>query len=392
MALGKIVFIHPFLLPYHYPRLNALDEECQKAGISLYNIQLAGSVKIYRSLIEQLHGHFNNRCLFAEQDFSTIPSQAMQPVVIETLEKIRPDVVFLYGYSLDIMRHVKSWAPKNNVASVLISDSNYADQKRYWPFELLKSLLVSRFESAFVGGTSSSLYLQSLRFPEVKIAVGYDVIDNDFFRSRNTANKENISQIREKWNLPEKYFLFVGRMIKEKNLMGLLKAYASYIDSLELDPWDLVLCGDGPEEMELRNYAQGLNEKYPKHVMFCGVVKQPELIDYYSAASCLVLPSMSESWGLVVNEALACGLPVIASERCGCAMDLVSNDVNGWQFNPEDINELTARMLQMHHLDEQARTEMGQRGEEIISKWDLKRFCSGALESAKIALDHLPSR
>jgi glycosyltransferase involved in cell wall biosynthesis len=115
-------------------------------------------------------------------------------------------------------------------------------------------------------------------------------------------------------------------------------------------------------------------------------------MDYYSAASCLVLPSISESWGLVVNEALACGLPVIASKRCGCAMDLVINDVNGWQIDPENINELTARMLQMHKLDDQARMEMGQRGEEIISKWGLERFCSGALESAKIALEHLPSR
>jgi 1,2-diacylglycerol 3-alpha-glucosyltransferase len=392
MALRKIVFVHPFLLPYHYPRLNALDKECQKVGILLYNIQLAGSVKIYDSLIEQLHGHFNNRCLFAEQDFSTIPPQAMQPAVLKTLEEIRPDVVFLYGYSLSIMRYIKSWAKNNNVASVLISDSNYADQKRYWPLELLKSLLVSRFEAAFVGGTSSSLYIQSLRFPKQNIVLGYDVIDNEFFQNRNMVNNKNISQVREKWNLPEKYFLFVGRMIKEKNLMRLLKAYASYVDSAGSNPWDLVLCGDGPEEAELHNYVQESDESLRKHIRFCGVVKQPELIDYYSAASCLLLPSISESWGLVVNEALACGLPVIASQRCGCAMDLVVNDVNGWQVDPEDTQELTGRLLQMYHLDERARLEMGRHGEEIISKWGLKRFCSGALESAQIALDYLPSR
>jgi glycosyltransferase involved in cell wall biosynthesis len=321
-----------------------------------------------------------------------VPPQDMQAATLKALEEIKPEVVYLYGYSLDIMRRVLAWAKKNHVASVLISDSNYADQKRVWPMEFLKSLIVSRFEAAFVGGTSSSLYLQTLRFREEKIAVGYDVVDNAYFRSRSVANKENITQIRRKWDLPQKYFLFVGRMIKEKNLMVLLSAYARYLDSVSSTPWDLVFCGDGPELAEVQAYIKGASELFQKHVKLCGMVKQPYLIDYYSAASCLLLPSISESWGLVVNESLACGLPVIASQRCGCAVDLVKNDYNGWQINPEDANELMARMLQVHHLEDQARMEMGKHGEEIISKWDLDRFCSGALESARIALAHLPSR
>ena len=73
-------------------------------------------------------------------------------------------------------------------------------------------------------------------------------------------------------------------------------------------------------------------------------------------------------------------------------MDLVVNDVNGWQINPEDTQDLTTRLLQMYRLDESVRLEMGRRGEEIVSNWGLKRFCSGALESAKLALDHMHSR
>lgn len=392
MTLKKILFVHPFLLHYHYPRLAALAQECQKAGISLHNIQLAGTIKTYDSLIDRLPANFDTRCLFPGQDLFKIPARVMRASVKKVLEDVRPDVVFLYGYSLGIMRWIKFWAERNKVASVVISDSNYTDRIRYWPFEVLKSLFISRLDAAFVGGKSSSLYLQGLGLPDARIVAGYDVVDNAAIQSINKDNKKNILQIRQRWDLPERYFLFVGRMVKCKNVSGLLRSFEVYVRSVEFHPWDLVLCGDGPDEMEFRELANSFPEQVKEHIQFRGLVKQPELIDFFSGASCLILPSTKyESWGLVVNEALVCGLPVIISNRCGCAMDLVADDVNGWQFNPEDTNELTMRMLQMHYLAREARLDMGRRGEEIIAPWGLDRFCSSTLECAQIALDHLHS-
>lgn len=390
MGLKKIVFIHPFLLHYHYPRLTALADECRKIGISLYNVQLAGSVGTYHSLIERMSGNFDNQCLFPEQDLASIPHGAMKTMLDKTLEKIKPEVAYLYGYYSRAMRWAKFWTERNHVASVLISDSNYSDKFRFAPFERLKSRFVSRFDAAFVGGSSSRLYLQYLGFPQNRICAGYDVIDNDTFRNRNLRNKEDIVRTRLKWNLPEQHFLFVGRLVDSKNVRGLLGAYADYVLSIGSDPWDLVVCGDGAEERNLRDYAATLSPHVMEHVRFAGLVKQPDLIDYFSTASCFILPSKKyESWGLVVNEAMACGLPVLVSDRCGCASDLVVNGLNGYRINPDNDGELSDRMVQMHFLEFEARREMGRRGEEIISHWNLDRFCSGALESAEVAMRNL---
>jgi glycosyltransferase involved in cell wall biosynthesis len=115
------------------------------------------------------------------------------------------------------------------------------------------------------------------------------------------------------------------------------------------------------------------------------LIKQPDLIDFYSCASCFVLASTSESWGLVINEAMACGLPTIASRKVGCSADLIKDGLTGWLFDPYNINELACLMLKIHKLDNSARTDMGARGEQLIFEWGLERFVQGALESAQIA-------
>ncbi len=387
--LKSIVFIHPFMLHFHYPRLAALAGECERSGIHVRNIQLAGQIETYRTLLDHPTADIQNICLFPDADLLSIPDGRMRTALGKALQDARPDVIFLYGYSLGIMRWATSWAEHAGVATVLISDSNYTDTRRYWLLEFLKSLFISRLDAGFVGGYSSSLYLQHLGLPENRIVAGYDVVNNDLFRMRNRENHERLPQIRERLRLPEKYFLFVGRMVGCKNILGLLRAYSAYATAVTHCPWDLVLCGDGPEEGTFRQYVKGLPEEIRCHISFRGLVRQPELIDFFSAASCLVLPSTkNESWGLVVNEALACGLPVIVSDRCGCAADLVKNDINGWQFSPLDWRELTARMLQMDQAGAAERERMGRHSEEIISKWGLDRFSSGAMKSARIALEH----
>jgi 1,2-diacylglycerol 3-alpha-glucosyltransferase len=394
MKLERIVFVHPFLLHYHFPRLQVLAEDCCESDVALYSIELASYVNTYRSFFEEAERKFDHITLFPEQSFESIPENGMWASLENKLKEIRPNVAFIYGYSCGIMRRVKSWAESNKVAIVLISDSNEFDKRRYRLFEFLKSLFVSRIDAAFVGGTSSSLYLQKLKIPKERIVFGYDVVDNVAFCQQAQRNKRALAQILQKWDLPENYFLYVGRMIKEKNVRGLLDAYMEYARSVgkEVVPWSLVLCGNGPQEEELRQYTEATSDQSGKSILFYGLVKQPDIIDFYSGATCLVLPSISESWGLVVNEAMACGLPVIASKQVGCTADLVKDGVTGWLFDPHDTNALTRLMLNIHRAGSSARIEMGMRAERLIAEWGLAKFSQGALASARIAVRHRQQR
>lgn len=390
MKFRRLVFIQITLGHYHYPRMQTLNSYCRAAGVSLYNIEIASYTTVYHWILENNREGFNNITLFPGQVLEEIPAKKMWPALKNKLEELKPDVVFMVGYSLSVIRRAKLWADENKVATVIISDSNEFDKKRYRIFEFLKSLLISRFDAAFVAGTSASKYMQKLGIPEERITYGCDVIDTTFFSDRASENKKNSSCVREKWNLPEHYFLVVTRLAKEKNLQRLLAAYKEYVIRFggELDPWKLIICGTGPEEEHLRGQIMDMPEQIRKKIFLYGYVKQPDIIDFYSCASCLVLPSWCETWGLVVNEAMACSLPVIISNKAGCSFDLVRNDFNGWVFDPFNVSELTSLMTKLTRLNESARAEMGLRGREIISTWGLDRYCQGVMESARIAYDH----
>lgn len=390
MKPERIVFIHPFLLHYHLPRLQAFAEECRSAGIAFWNIELASYIDTYRSFVKDVERRFDNTVLFPGKSFARVPAGAMWTALEAKLEELQPDVIFTYGYSLAIMRRARAWAQGKGTAAVLISDSNRVDRQRYRLFELLKSRFVSRYDAAFVGGASSSLYLQTLGLPGDRIVPGYDVIDVEAFCSRCDDARGIRAHVLSRWALPGAYFLFVGRLVQEKNLGRLVDAYAAYDSSIgdDTEPWSLAICGSGPEEDRLRCRVDVLPRQIRKKILLFGLVRQPEIVDFYACASCLVLPSTSESWGLVVNEAMACGLPVLASRRAGCAADLVQNGETGWLFEPDRTAELTRLMLHIHRLDEPTRLAVGLRGQRLISEWGLARFCRGALQSSQIAIEH----
>jgi len=111
---------------------------------------------------------------------------------------------------------------------------------------------------------------------------------------------------------------------------------------------------------------------------------------YYSMASVFVCPSVSEPWGLVINEALASGLPVLVSTGCGAARSLVKDGNNGWTFPPGNEDALASLMLRISALLPGELQEMGDRSRNIIGNWSLDRFADGAL-SALTLPKHQPA-
>lgn len=195
------------------------------------------------------------------------------------------------------------------------------------------------YDAAFAAGERAAAYLQMMGFPREKIWTGYDVVDNQAFAAGAAVARQDAAALRLRLNIPEKFFLFVGRFAPEKNLPRLVEAYASYRHAAGTDAWGLVLVGGGPEERLLRRRVEAI-----PGVVFAGSHRSDELGLYYGLASCLILPSVSETWGLVVNEAMAAGLPVIVSHRCGCVAELVRPGFNGYVVDPLDVDGMARTM------------------------------------------------
>ena len=146
------------------------------------------------------------------------------------------------------------------------------------------------------------------------------------------------------------------------------------------DAWDLTLSGSGPLEAQLRDQvaAAGLAGR----VEFAGFRQYPDLPDCYARAGALVLPSWSDQWGLVVNEAMAAGLPVLVSENCGCAPDLVRAGVNGWTFAPHDRAALEAGLARVAKLSAAEWEAMGRASRELIAAYSPEAFAQALGQAA----------
>lgn len=374
---------------YHPPRLMNLAKSCQLEGFEFDNIELSGSLSTYPWFQTATHGEFSNISLFPNQQLENIPAEEMWSKLRTTLERIKPTVVILMGYSLKIMRQAQEWCKHNRIATVLISDSNYFDKKRYLPFEFIKYLFVHKMDAAFVAGQTGRAYIMKLGIPQERIAFGCDVVDVQAISKQAGLNRERMEQIRQKWNLPENYFLFVGRLVPEKNVLGLLEAFEKYLrDDKSGNACHLVICGAGIEQEKIERYLNTFPVEDRARIHLYGFIGPNDIVDFFSGASTFILPSISEPWGLVVNEAMACSLPVIVSNRSGSAYNLVQEGENGWIVDPLDPGMMTRVMNEAANLDPQQRAAYGDKSRTLINDWDLDRYSKGVIESSKMAIAH----
>jgi glycosyltransferase involved in cell wall biosynthesis len=123
-----------------------------------------------------------------------------------------------------------------------------------------------------------------------------------------------------------------------------------------------------------------------------GFIQYEALPSYYGLAGAFVHASTSEQWGLVVNEAMASGLPVLVSERCGCAPDLVEDGINGSTFDPHDVEELAGLMQRVAAMTDQRRLAMGRAGQRIVADWGPERFADGLMRAVQVAMRRPPPK
>jgi 1,2-diacylglycerol 3-alpha-glucosyltransferase len=333
-----ICCLEPVLAPYSIPRFRAL--QALRPDYSVRVMALGATERMREWTVRKQDLGFEYLEAVPGETVENIGPSVLAARVRQWLDDCDPQAVVITGYYYPAMRAAAQWACRHGRASIYMGDSQWVDRPRIAIREWLKGWWVRRhYDSAFVAGERAATYLTGMGFPRERIWTGYDVVDNHTIASGAAAARDEASKLRLRLGLPDRFFLFVGRFSGEKNLPRLLEAYAGYRQAAGSQAWGLVMVGRGPQDDLLQRQAQGVDG-----VVFAGFQQSEQLPAYYGLASCLVLPSVSETWGLVVNEALAAGLPVLVSHRCGCVPELVRSGWNGYLCDPLDIAGMARSM------------------------------------------------
>jgi len=241
--------------------------------------------------------------------------------------------------------------------------------------------LLRRFDAFLSVGTRNSEYLRSYGVCPDRIFSAPHCVDNDFFRSSAECARSDFIELRDQFAIPRytTTFLFVGKFLPRKRPLDFLSA----LDRLKHTGervWGL-LVGSGPLEKEMREHAA----LHDTPCSFAGFLNQHQIGAAYALADVLVLPSNAEeTWGLVVNEGMACGVPAILSDGVGCAPDLITEGKTGFTYPDGNLEELTDRMKRLVR-DRTLRFEMSRRAQIHIERFSLGAACEGIL----LALDSL---
>src|SRR5262249_24131879 len=371
-----VVFHH--IGPYHHARLNAAAETLSVTGIEW-------SAKGYDAWgAPDIPARYHKVSLFSEATDRYPGKAKLRQAFHWALEQAKPDVVAVNGWNNFGSLVAANCCVRWGIPMVVMSESARQDEPRTWWKETIKRRIVGLYSAALVGGQPHVEYLVELGMPRERIFTGYDVVDNDYFGRRTAEIRNSKFEIRKKYCLPENYFLASARFIPKKNLPRLIRAYSEYRQRSEIagnTPWDLVLLGDGPLWETLNSQLSTLNLQ--AHVHLPGFKQYDELPVYYALAKTFVHASTTEQWGLVVNEAVASGLPVIVSDRCGCVPEMVNG--NGFTFGPFDEQELVERLLQMASLSTDERKSLSDASYRILANFAPQCFGEGLEQAVTIA-------
>jgi glycosyltransferase involved in cell wall biosynthesis len=289
---------------------------------------------------------------------------------------VNPDTIVCGGYNYLASWQALRWAKRNHVSFLLWCESTANDNRAgHRVIESLKKNFFDRCDGCIVPGTAAGEYAGQMGVSPEHIFMAPNAVDNNLFASRASDARQNASRVRAEFNLPERYLLFAGRLVKSKGVFELLEAYGSLNENLR-SQIGLVFAGAGPARSELEHTAKSI---CPGTIRFVGFVQRDELAGYYGLADCLVFPSHSDPWGLVVNEAMACGLPVICGQSAGCAADLVKS--NGRLIDSRNVGQLAHAMEDLA-MDADLRRQMSRESLKIIQNYSPEICAAGIAQAA----------
>lgn len=302
----------------------------------------------------------------------------VNPSLNEEIAAWSPNAILVIGWSF--VSHLKCMRHFHGKIPVLFrGDSTLLDERPGFKRQLRRLFLkwvYRNIDVALYAGTNNKRYFEAHGLKAQQLVFTPHAIDNARFF--DVDGKYSVRAREWRMSLGFKpddvVLLFVGKLEWQKNPYVVLDL-AKRTQNKHVK---FLFVGNGAMEQELKKAAEDL-----PNVRFVGFQNQSMMPVVYRLGDLFILPSVSETWGLALNEAMACGLPVIASDKVGGAIDLIRDGVNGCVFRAEDVDGLLLRLNQM--IDSHSLDKMGQRSVEIIHSWSFESIIDsilGALEKA----------
>ena len=375
--IPKLAIITEIIAPYRIPVFNALAQRRELDLSVIFLSENDPSLRQWQVYKDEIKFQYDVLPSWRRRfgRYNLLINRGM----LSALNKINPDAVLCGGYNYLASWQAAYWARAHRVPLLLWSESTGLDmRRRYWPIEFLKRRFLSLCKAFVVPGRSSLQYLKDLGTPDERIFTAPNAVDIQLFAGVAAAAMRDESKVRARHSLPSRYFLYVGRLVRAKGVFDLVEAYAKLNDEIR-DKISLVFVGEGDDHSELMERTAQI---VSGAIQFSGFVHRERLPEFYSLADVLVFPTHSDPWGLVVNEAMSCGLPVIVTSVAGCAADLVQDGRNGFVVPPGDVRQLASAMSRLAG-DTGLRTEMGSRSRERIAANSPEAWADGLIKAVE---------
>ena len=373
----RLVILTEIIAPYRIPVFNALAEH---EGIDLHVIFFAETdptqrqwrvhkedIRFFYEVLPGVRRRIREHCLLLNWGTE------------RAVERAAPDAILCGGYNYFASWTALRWAQRNQIPFYLWVESTKKNLRRgdCWT-ESLKTKFLRRCQGFVVPGQAAADYLGGYGVQPGSMFVAPNAVDTHFFEQQSFRVRQQADFHRRELGLPPRFFLFAGRLVKEKGVFDLLDAYRTLTTELKRQI-GLVFVGDGPARAELGRRARDEDGL----ILHAGFAQRERLAAYYALADALVFPSHGDAWGLVVNEAMACGLPIVCSDAAGCAEDLVQGCGNGCVVPAHDVGQLSAAMAEVAE-DDELRLRMGQRSRERIRSYS-PEICAAGIAQAILA-------
>ncbi len=380
------MIINNILTPYIIPLFNVLGK---LGGIELQVIFLSENDKNRAWEIYQDEIQFSYKIL---RNFRFFIGRVDAPIYFHRglwseLRKFRPEAICICGYHYAATWEVLFYSHYFQKRTILwagstLSSGSFHNSLTDW----YKQLVIPRFDAYITYGTAAQEQILHYGANPEKIVLGCNTVDVKFFMSEAEKFRMQMDKIFLE-RFPPKNILYVGDLIPRKGIDVLIRAFEK-IQLIRDGNTGLIIVGGGPERRNLISYVE---RHRIRNIFFENFVQKRDIVKYYAAADVFVLPSYKEVWGLVVNEAMSCGLPVVCSRYAGATRDLVVEGKNGFSFDPYDLDELVTKILQILD-DDGKRKEMGIESLRIILQRNIDYYANSILQAIMLSVKDTSNR